>query len=171
MADFYLTSVTMSFLRYLIPAALAVPSLSAAQDAQITIRTSTMLDGRGGVQENVVIVVAGSRITGVSRSAEPATYDLTSFTVLPGGIDTHNHIAWHFDPDGKIHHLSAEEETPAQAALYAVENAYTTLMGGITTKPWIACGRGSPRLDSARDDSRTADHYVARRHHTEHRNA
>ncbi len=76
-----------------------------------------MLDGRGGVQENVVIVVAGSRITGVSRSAEPATYDLTGFTVLPGGIDTHNHIAWHFDPDGKIHHLSAEEETPAQAAL------------------------------------------------------
>ncbi len=137
----------MSFLRYLIPAALAVPSLSAAQDAQITIRTSTMLDGRGGVQENVVIVVAGSRITGVSRSAEPATYDLTGFTVLPGGIDTHNHIAWHFDPDGKIHHLSAEEETPAQAALYAVENAYTTLMGGITTTQSL----GSPVDGDLRD--------------------
>jgi imidazolonepropionase-like amidohydrolase len=59
------------------------------------------------------------------------TYDLRGLTLLPGGIDTHVHISWHFDPDGKTHH--DEAEAPARTVLYAAENAWQTLRGGVTT--------------------------------------
>src|ERR1041385_8970760 len=53
---------------------------------------------------------------------------------MPGFIDTHVHINWHFDADGKTHNsVSGKDETPQQAMLYAAENAYITLMGGVTT--------------------------------------
>src|ERR1041385_2477133 len=53
---------------------------------------------------------------------------------MPGFIDTHVHINWHFDADGKTHNsVSGKGETPQQAMLYATENAYITLQGGVTT--------------------------------------
>ncbi len=142
----------MNYLRCLLPAMLVAPTVSFAQGGPLAIQTGTMLDGTGGVHEGIVIVVEGSRIARLDRSSSTATYDLTAFTVLPGGIDTHNHIGWHFDRDGKTHHLSPDEESPGQATLYAVENAYATLMGGVTTmqslgapvdrdlRDWIARG-------------------------------
>jgi imidazolonepropionase-like amidohydrolase len=111
---------------------LALPVSGVGQDVTI-LRVSQALDGRGAVLENTSIVVEGSRIARIDNSTETATYDLRGLTVLPGGIDTHTHIDWHFDPDGRLHHLSRDEESPRQAMLYAVENAYRTLMGGITT--------------------------------------
>ena len=51
-------------------------------------------------------------------------------TVMPGWIDLHDHITWHFGPNGRIEDKS---ETPYQAALAAAENAYATLMAGFTT--------------------------------------
>jgi imidazolonepropionase-like amidohydrolase len=99
----------------------------------VTIRAGVLLDGRGGVLEGARITVAGGLVTAVDDAAGPVTYDLSGFTVMPGGIDTHVHINWHFDPDGMTHHLSSQEESPAQAMLYAVENAWVTLRSGITT--------------------------------------
>jgi hypothetical protein len=37
----------------------------------------------------------------VGNSSAAATYDLSACAVLPGLIDTHVHIAWHFGPDGR----------------------------------------------------------------------
>ena len=51
-------------------------------------------------------------------------------TVMPGWIDLHDHITWHFGPNGRIEDKS---ETPSQAALAAAGNAYATLMAGFTT--------------------------------------
>ena len=113
----------------LILVVLATPM--AAQHA-VTLRLGRALDGRGGVLSDVVLVVRDGRIVAI-RAAGPADYDLRALTVMPGGIDTHVHIGWHFDSDGRIHSAPPEEETPAQALLYAVENAYVTLMAGITT--------------------------------------
>jgi len=110
-------------------AVLATPA--AAQGGAVTLRLGRALDGRGGALSNVVLVVRDGRIAAI-REAGPADYDLRALTVMPGGIDTHVHIGWHFDADGRIHSATAEE-TPAQALLYAVENAYVTLMAGITT--------------------------------------
>ena len=59
-------------------------------------------------------------------------YDLRGLTLLPGLIDTHVHIDWHFDPDGRSH-SDASEESPELAMALAMENAYRTLLGGVTT--------------------------------------
>ena len=60
--------------------------------------------------------------------------------MLPGYIDTHVHIGNHFDDDGKVHR---EENDPsvAHATLHGAENAYRTLMNGVTTMQSL----GSPR--------------------------
>lgn len=50
---------------------------------------------------------------------------------MPGWIDTHVHLNWHFGPDGKL--ASGRGETAQQSALYAAGNAYATLMAGFTT--------------------------------------
>jgi imidazolonepropionase-like amidohydrolase len=67
----------------------------------------------------------------VGQAAEPITYDFSNLTVMPGWIDIHVHIDWHFGLDGKF--ASARKETPAQQTLAMMENAYATLMAGFTT--------------------------------------
>ena len=139
--------------------ALLIPSLTVAQSQPIVLRVGTAIDGRGGTFHNTSIVIEGSRIARIDAGAPDVTYDLTGLTVMPGGIDTHTHLDWHFDGDDKIHHLSREEESDQQRMLYAVENAYITLMGGITTvqnlgsrldadlRDWIARGKiPGPRI-------------------------
>jgi imidazolonepropionase-like amidohydrolase len=106
---------------------------AAAQPQPVTLRAARVLDGRGGTQRDVVVTVQDGRIRAVAPSSARADYDLSALTLMPGGIDTHVHINWHFDADGKTHHVSAQEESAQQAMLYAVENAVTTVMSGITT--------------------------------------
>src|SRR5204862_1022822 len=79
---------------------------------------------------NATVVVQGSKITSIETgSAANATYDLGARTIMPGLIDVHAHIGWHFDKDGRY---AARPGTPAQEILYAAENAYVTLMAGFT---------------------------------------
>lgn len=154
------------------PPAVAPLSSDAATKA-VTVRAGRLLDGRGGSLQDVTITLAGSRITRVERGAQAeATYDLRGLTLMPGGVDTHVHIAWHFDRNGKTHGQNGVEETPAQTQLYAVENALETVRSGITTvqslgapedrdlRDWIARGTiPGPRvltsLEPISDDSRT----------------
>ncbi len=98
---------------------------------RIVLRAGRLLDGAGIVLENRSVVVAGGRIREISP-AGPGDFDLTGLTVLPGLIDTHVHIASHFDPDDRVHREESVE-TPQENALYAAENAYRTLMAGVTT--------------------------------------
>ena len=112
---------------------------ATAQNTPITIRAGRLIDGAGGVSENVRITLDGPRIARVDRLRGAVTYDLSDLTVMPGWIDTHVHLTNHFDADGRNH--SDPDETPEQAILYAVENAYRTLMAGFTTVQSL----GSPR--------------------------
>ena len=51
---------------------------------------------------------------------------------MPGWIDTHVHLDWHFDP--KTNKLSTRNgDKPEETALFAAENAWLTLNGGFTT--------------------------------------
>jgi imidazolonepropionase-like amidohydrolase len=103
-----------------------------AQD-QIVIRAGTLIDGRGGVQSNVLVIVRGARIDRVvpaSTAGLTITHDLRRYTLLPGLIDTHVHIDSHFGPDGRA---SNQGETPAQRSYGGLQNAYFTLMAGYTT--------------------------------------
>jgi len=135
-----------------------LPVVAVAQDRPIVLRADTVLDGKGATLTNTSIVVRGSKIAKLDPAAQGVIYDLRGLTVLPGWIDTHAHIVQHFDRQtGKTPQRG--DETPQQAMLYAVENAYTTLMGGFTTvqspgaeidkdlRDWIADGRvPGPRI-------------------------
>ncbi len=107
----------------------AVPALTA-QTGTITLRAPLMLDGRGGSRPDVTVTVSGGRITAVGAATGPATYDLTGLTLLPGFIDTHVHIGWHFDANDRY---ATGPEPADQAVLYAAENAWVTMMAGFTT--------------------------------------
>ncbi len=108
-------------------------TLAYAQETPVVLRAGTLFDGRGHVLRNVAIVVQDGKIVSVGKDENPGrarTYDLTRLTVMPGWIDLHDHVVWHFGPNGR---LEDKSETPAQAALAESANAYATLMAGFTT--------------------------------------
>lgn len=96
----------------------------------ITIRAGRLIDGRGGEATNVVVKVDDGRIMSVGAAEGPVTYDLSNRTLMPGWIDTHVHIGWHFKNGGRF---EANSQSPDEQALYGAENAYETLAGGFTT--------------------------------------
>lgn len=112
-------------------ACLLLNGIAHAQTDPIVIRASSVLDGRGGVRKAQRIVIQGDRIIRIEPdSGGPATYDLRALTVMPGTIDTHVHLGQYINAKGRA---TSADDTPAQAALFRFENAYLTLMGGVTT--------------------------------------
>jgi imidazolonepropionase-like amidohydrolase len=116
----------------------------SAQSGSITIRAGRLIDGRGGVQENAVIEIADGKIVRISERPGPVMYDFSKLTVLPGFIDTHVHIGWHFNRNGRMDNRG---ETPAEQALYGAGNAWATLMGGFTTVQSVGARSDVPLRD------------------------
>lgn len=110
------------------------PGSSTAATSAIVLRASTVLDGRGGIAHDRDVVVEDGRITAIVAAGEGVgiVYDLGGLTLLPGLIDTHVHIGWHFDRTGRTQSREVEE-TPEESILYGAENAWLTLRGGVTT--------------------------------------
>ena len=100
----------------------------------VRIRTTTIVDGRGHVLKNRDLLIEGGRIAAIVEQSGAPSYDLAGLTLLPGFIDTHVHLAWHFNKDNRLD-LGGDgsKETPQESALYAEGNAYATLLGGFTT--------------------------------------
>ncbi len=121
-------------MRKTILTALLLTAATAAADP-IVIRAARVLDGRGRQFRNAAVVVEDGKIVRIDEHPRRAGIDLGDRTLMPGGIDTHVHIGWHFDAkDGRSHDGEPDRgETPGDTALYAAENAYATLLGGITT--------------------------------------
>jgi imidazolonepropionase-like amidohydrolase len=69
---------------------------------------------------------------------------------MPGGVDTHVHIGWHFDAkDGRSHDDETDrEETAQESVLYAAENAVRTIEGGITTVQSLGAPVDKPLRDA-----------------------
>lgn len=109
---------------------LSCSSIAAQQGGATTIRARQVIDGRGGVTVNTTVSVVNGKIAGVGAAGGAPAIDLGNLTLLPGFIDTHVHIGWHFDEKGRYH---TGPEPAEQAALYTAENAYVTLMAGFTT--------------------------------------
>jgi len=121
-------------------------SFAAAQDRPVVLKVSTVLDGRGKILRNTVIVVEGGKIASVGGAAPQAaiTYDLSTLTVLPGWIDAHVHPTWHFDATGK---LAGENEPKEQTVLAGAANSWKMLTAGFTTVQSL----GSPLDKDLRD--------------------
>ncbi|HLG05858.1 MAG TPA: amidohydrolase family protein, partial [Gemmatimonadales bacterium] len=122
--------------------------LGILQDRPVTLHAARVLDGKGGILLDAVVTVQGGRITRVAPAAAgtAATYRLDGLTLLPGLIDAHDHVAWHFNPAGRLH-TADDGETPAQAALAMAGNARATLLSGFTTVQEL----GSPEDRDLRD--------------------
>jgi imidazolonepropionase-like amidohydrolase len=105
--------------------------LSGQEAAPLRIHAARVVDGAGRVLNNATIVVEGSKIAAIDTGGSAnATYELGPLTVMPGMIDVHSHLGWHFGPDGRY---QPRGSSPAQEILYSAENAYVTLMAGFTT--------------------------------------
>ena len=119
-------------------------------DSTLTaIRAQRILDGRGGVLENRDIVIRDGVIVDITppgQSAAGLVHNIGRLTVMPGLIDTHVHIGWHFDRSGRSQSAQVPE-TEAERGFYMAENAWTTLMGGVTT----AQSLGAPEDLALRD--------------------
>lgn len=115
------------------------------QERPIVLKAGTMLDGKGQVLRNAIIVVEGTKIARIGGAAPQGaiTYDLTGLTVAPGWVDTHAHLWWHF-ANGR---LAGKDEPAVQGMLHAAENAVLTLKAGFTTIQ----SPGSPEDKDLRD--------------------
>ena len=124
----------MRVMRILLLSLLACPALAVALAAQpaapITIRAGHLIDGRGHEQRDVVITITGDTITGIAPKTGEVTHDLSRLTLLPGFIDTHVHILWHFGKNGRFDNRG---ETPEDRITAGEENARATVMNGFTT--------------------------------------
>ena len=116
-----------------------------AQETPVTITIGGIVDGRGGSQGPSTVTVRAGKIEKIAAGADAAaTYDLRAYTLLPGLIDTHVHLDTHFNKDGRATNAG---ETPAQAMLFAAENAWQYIQAGYTTVQSI----GSPSDVDLRD--------------------
>src|SRR5690348_8475282 len=133
---FSLTLLTLSF----------AAGFTSAQDRPVVLKASTVLDGKGKVLHNTIIVVEGGKIASVGGSAPQGatTYDLSKLTVLPGWIDAHVHPTWHFDAAGK---LAGENEPRELTVLAGAANNWKMLAAGFTTVQSL----GSPLDKDLRD--------------------
>jgi len=123
----------------------------AAQDHSAVLAVSTLLDGRGGVLHDTRIVVENGKIVRIDPKAEPVALDLRGFTVMPGLIDTHVHISWHFGQNGTIDQKGPKDETPQEqewAALQMASNAWKDLRAGFTTVQSVGADSEEPLRDA-----------------------
>src|SRR5262249_4527664 len=112
---------------------LAAAGLALGQSA--VIKADRVLDGKGAALTGPVwIVVEDGRIRKIAPSGEGlrSDWDLSGLTLLPGLIDVHDHVGWHFNKGGRLH-TDSDGETPAEGALAGAANAWTTLQAGFTT--------------------------------------
>ncbi len=119
----------------------AAPAGTASADqgepvpTAIVLRPDRILDGRGGALTGTEVVVRDGRIAAVAEAGttDGLVYDLSGTTLLPGLIDTHVHLGWHFDRDTGRLHTAGSTDTPEDEVLYAAANAWSMLQSGVTT--------------------------------------
>jgi imidazolonepropionase-like amidohydrolase len=118
-------------------AAAAIGGRSADRDAAaieqapvVTIRAARLFDGRGTISAGAVLEIRGTKIAAIDQRRGAVTHDLGDVTLMPGMIDVHTHIDWHFGPDGRY---PPRNETPAERDAAIAANLRATLLAGFTT--------------------------------------
>jgi imidazolonepropionase-like amidohydrolase len=125
-----------------------LPLKAATQLSTRTVIAATLLDGKGGVVRNARVVVSGGKIVAVDPAASPLDVDLGRATLMPGWIDTHVHLTWHYNDQGKS---VSGGDPPAVAERAAAENARATLEAGFTTVQSVGAAADKAVRDRATD--------------------
>jgi imidazolonepropionase-like amidohydrolase len=102
----------------------------AAQSKKTVIAAAVLIDGTGSTATNTRVVVEGTRIVAIDPTASPVDIDLGGGTLMPGWIDTHVHLSWHFNEN---HKSVSGGDPPEVAERYTADNARSTLDAGFTT--------------------------------------
>lgn len=107
---------------------------TAVQARDLVIHAGRLIDGSSeAVREKVSILVHDERITAIAPGfvtpAGATVIDLADKTVLPGLIDTHDHITAGYHPGDPIR--TAVTRTPFQDAIEATAFARATLRPGL----------------------------------------
>ena len=112
-----------------------IPSAAPQTATTITIRAPWMFDGvTRELRRGNAITVTDGRITRVQHMEGAAIIDLGDVTLMPGMIDVHTHIDWHFGPDGLYGNRAGNPpETPEQRSAAIAANMRATLLAGFTT--------------------------------------
>jgi imidazolonepropionase-like amidohydrolase len=109
---------------------------AATTNPRLVIRAARMLDVRAGrIINDAFVIVEGDRVAAVGAAdlvpAGAQVIDLGDVTLLPGLIDAHTHITYHFDRTGRFG--ISWDSGPDETLGFAKENARATLLAGVTT--------------------------------------
>jgi imidazolonepropionase-like amidohydrolase len=123
------------------------PLVSRGEPEVKVLRFGKVVDGKGKVLQNAIVVVRGDRISDVTTDAWkiPAgaeVIDLGRYTAIPGLIDVHTHLTFYWDQISKVHPFDqlGSPRLPAVTVFLAQENARHTLEAGVTTVRDLGAG-------------------------------
>ena len=114
--------------------------LFAPASAQVTaIRAGRLLDPASGtVSANQVILVEQGKFTavgaGVAIPRDATVIDLSDLTVMPGLVDTHNHLAITYkeEPESNVYYFTYVMDPTPLRAIQAASNGMQMLNAGFT---------------------------------------
>src|SRR5579864_13788 len=105
----------------------------------IAIRVGRLVDPEAGsTSANQVILVEGGKFREIGPNlAIPSgaeVIDLSNYSVLPGLVDAHNHLALTYkkDPENNVYYLTSVLDSTAMRAIQAVSNGITMMNAGFT---------------------------------------
>jgi len=108
-------------------------------EATKALRFGKVVDGKGKIWNDAIILVRGDRILDVTTDAAkiPAgaqVIDLRRYTAIPGLIDVHTHTTYYWDQASKVPPFDqvSGARLPAVTVFLAQENALRTLQAGVT---------------------------------------
>ena len=102
----------------------------------VALQFGQLVDGRGNVIRNPVLIVNGDRIERIDTKVPPDTQviDLRRYTAIPGLIDAHTHMTFYWDrTPGTRPWTQLGSLGPAVTVFLAQENARKALQSGVTT--------------------------------------
>ncbi len=126
--------------RLALATAFVLVSASGSLFAQVTaIRAGRLIDPETGTSAaNQIILIEDGKIRAVGANVNvPAgaeTIDLSGLSVLPGLVDTHNHLALTYKkvPENDVYYLTYVLDSTPIRAIQAVSNGMQMLSSGFT---------------------------------------
>jgi imidazolonepropionase-like amidohydrolase len=116
------------------------PSTRADGEAVKALRFGKLVDGKGKIWNDAIVVVRGDRIAEVTTDpakipAGAEVLDLRRYTAIPGLIDVHTHTTYYWDQSSPVHPFEQQggPRLPAVTVFLAQQNARRTLEAGVTT--------------------------------------